>query len=111
MPQTLEIPLPVENNTVPSSFKIRTVLDGVEYVLLFNWNGREQLWNLSIMDASEAPIIMGMVLAADMELIGRFSVNGMPPGLLQLYDTSGNQEDAGRNDLGTRHRLFYQTNP
>lgn len=90
-------------------FKIRTVLDTVEVVLRFEWNGRENRWTLHILDAQENPLLMGLVLNINSELIERFEIPGLPPGLLVLYDTSDKNQECGRNDLGKRCVLMYES--
>lgn len=97
--------IPITN--VESSFKIRTILEDVELVLRFDWNGRDSRWQLSVMDAQETPLVMGLALNVNTELIHRYEIEGLPPGRLALYDTSGKFLEAGRDDLGGRCKLLY----
>lgn len=61
------------------------------------------------MDASEQPLLMGHPLNIDIELLERFEIDGLPPGKLTLYDMSEKSIECGRDDLGDRCQLLYQT--
>lgn len=106
MATVFEIPI---TNT-ESSFKLRTILESVELVLRFDWNGRDSRWQLSISDAKEEPLIMGLALNINTELIHRYEMSELPAGRLALYDTSGKFLEAGRDDLGGRCKLLYMEN-
>ena len=103
MPELFEIPI----TATEPSFKIRTIIEDIELVLRFDWNGRDARWQLSILTATEVPLLMGLPLNINTELLERFEVPGIPAGRLLLYDTRGGTAEAGRNDLGDRCRLFY----
>lgn len=103
--EILEIPL----NLPDASFKIRTILEDVQLILRFDWCERDIRWQISIYDTSENPLVLGMPLNVNLELIERFEIDGLPPGNLMLLDTSGRNEEAGRDDLGDRCKLVYQT--
>lgn len=100
-----EIPITADD----PAFKIRTVLEDVQIVLSFTWNERDERWQISIMDPNENPLLMGCALNINWELIQRFEIPGLPPGGLMLFDTSGKNKEAGRDDLGVRCKLIYQT--
>lgn len=104
MADIVEIPTDSEN----ASFKIRTDLEGATYVLHLHWNGRAERWFLSIFDADEQPILMGVPLNINMDVWGRFRLSALPPGILMLYDTTGRNEEAGRDDLGGKAVLIYR---
>ncbi|NIQ92445.1 MAG: hypothetical protein GWN93_27070 [Deltaproteobacteria bacterium] len=91
-----------------ADFKLRTVLEGGTYVFRIYWNSRQQRWHLSISDPDETPVLMGIPLVADTDVIGAFEIPGLPPGIIMLYDSGEKREEAGRDDLGSRHRLLYE---
>jgi len=99
-----EIPLNSEN----ASFKIRTILDDVEVVLLINWNDRIERWVLSIFDPSEVPLISGLPLHINTELLERFEVIGLPPGKMMLFDTTLQFIECPRDGLGDKYKLLYE---
>lgn len=104
MANIYEIPV----NAEFESFKVRTDLEGGTYVLQLDWNARAERWCLSIMDAEEAPILMGVPLNINMDIWGRFRMPALPSGMLMLYDTTGRNEEAGRDDLGSKAVLLYK---
>lgn len=105
MSEILEIPIDSEE----ASFKIRTSLEEKNLVLRFDWNDRSERFAISILDEDEDPIVMGMTLSINLELIARFEDDRLPPGLLMLYDSSDKNLECGREDLGKRCVLLYQT--
>lgn len=104
MATVYEIPL----DSLNASVKIRTVLEDIELVLRFDWNERLERWVLYIYDAEENPLVLGLVLNINQELIRRFEIEGLPPGNLILYDAEGTETECGRDDLGDRCKLLYQ---
>ena len=86
MAEILNIPLDSEN----ASFKIRTILEDIELVLLISWNTRAERWYLTIMNATEVTLLAGIPMHVDTEFIERFQIDGLPPGKLLLYDAGGN---------------------
>lgn len=104
MGAVLEIPLP----SAEASFRLRTTLEGREYVLGIHWNGRMERWILDLYDANDTPIVTGQPLHIDSDILMQFTKDELPPGMLMLYDTSGKHEEAGRDDLGSRAKLLYR---
>lgn len=105
MADILEIPVDSEN----PSFKFRTTLESVQLVMRFDWVIRIERWSMSIFDDSENPVLLGVTLNVNDELLERFEIAALPPGKMILYDTSGRNKECGRNDLGDRCKLFYET--
>lgn len=105
MPENFEIPLDSED----PSFKIRTSLENVNLILRFDWNDRQERWMISFYDEVENPLIYRTPLQIDQEFLFRFEIIGLPPGKMLLYDTSNKSVPCGRDELGKRCRLFYQT--
>lgn len=90
---------------------VRTKLDGVFYWLRLTWNPRESIWTLSISDADDNPLAHGLALRVETPLLGRTlrGLEGFPSGDIVPIDTSGQQTDPGRDDIGERVRLIYVT--
>lgn len=104
MPNVIEIPITSDF----SSFKIRTELEGFKLVLKFDWNGRDERWQISISDGDEVLLIGGIPLNINTEFLERWEIDGLPPGKMILYDTSDSLVEASLEDLGSRCRLFYE---
>jgi hypothetical protein len=82
-------------------------LDGTNYTLTFTFNDRMGKWFLNLGDATNNPIINQVPIIASMPLFNRFVGAAIPPGTLFAFDTSGQDMDPGRFDLGDRVRLLY----
>jgi len=105
MAEIFEIP----TNHDESDYKIRTVLEDIELVLRIRWNGRQQRWIMDILDSAEAVLLLGIVLNTNIEFIRRFQVEGLPPGLLMLFNKSGKFDECTFEGLGDTHALLYET--
>lgn len=92
-----------------ASFSQRLTLGNTLYIFLFNWSDAEARWFLNIMDQTNNPILMGIVMNTDEDLIGRFrvSVPALPQGFLFLHDMTLLGIEAGRNSLGKTHLLLF----
>lgn len=92
---------------VDAHFSLEVDLDGATYLLEFLWNTRGEFWTLSILDAAEAPLVMGIRIVAAWELLAQYSDDRLPGGRLLTVDMSGLGIDPGRDDLGKRVILVY----
>lgn len=85
-----------------------SALDGVDYVLAFNWSQRAGQWSLSLSDAAGSPVRVGMPLCAGWRLLRGVVDARRPPGELVVVDTTGKGDlDPGFGDLGKRFALVY----
>ncbi len=93
-------------------------LDGIQYTFEFYWNGRANSgltavgtsgsWFFSLYDVSGNLLIAGIRVVLDLPLLFRYTaVEGLPAGVLCAQDTSGQELEAGQNDLGSRVHLNY----
>lgn len=101
--ELIEIPI---QKSIPS-LKQRMILDDVEVVMRFDWNSRNETWHISFYDSVENPLLVGIPLFVNYDIIGRFIIDGMPPGQILCYDTSGQNMEAGLDDLGDRCKVYY----
>lgn len=97
-------------NDLPAYNYIIT-LEGTPYRLDFTWNARMNngvgKWMLQISDAQSNVIIGNVPVVATWPLFDRFKTKTLPPGTLFAFDSSGQNLDPGRFELGDRVRLFY----
>lgn len=104
MSTPLEIPIAVD---VPL-YTERVTLDGKEYLLRFDWNGREGRWYLDIGTVSEVWILRGLKLVANWPLLRKSVDPRKPPGSLMAVDFSDSGgEPPDFYDLGRRVKLLY----
>jgi hypothetical protein len=92
-----------------AAFKVRIALEGRDYVLSFDFNTRMNRWILGVYDAEENPIVVGIALNIDSSILRLYVDNSLPPGEMILFDTSEKHIEGGRNDLGKRCEILYQT--
>jgi hypothetical protein len=84
-------------------------LDGSTYTLELRWNVRGQAWFMKVLDAEGVNILQGDIKLVANFPLGAYTTGRSPPGVFMLIDTSGNEEEAGETDLGSRHKLLYWT--
>lgn len=93
-------------NDLPS-YNYVISLDGTNYGLSFTYNSRMGKWLLELTDAFQNSIIAPVPVVAMWPLFDRFVGNAIPPGRLFCYDSSGQNLDPSRYDLGDRCRIYY----
>jgi len=99
----VEIPTRVD----VSSFKYEIDLDSRTYIFKFHYIQRIKRWILNILDKNENPLLMGITLHSNLDLISRFKNPILPQGRFICYDTEGENKSAERDDLSVRVKLFY----
>lgn len=91
-----------------SAWNQRVILDGVAFLLDFNWNGREGSWYISLSDAEGNPLVMSRKVVTNRPLFKRFAfLAGMPKGEIFALDPSGKIPYAGYTELGSAVGLYY----
>lgn len=90
-----------------ASFKFTIDLEGTIYLFRFNWNTRNERWFFDIMLEDETPLLYGLPVFVNWDVVGRFKNALLPKGKIGFYDTSGQLLDPGRQDLGDRVRMLY----
>lgn len=91
------------------NYEQRVELDGIEYRLALAWNRRGEHWSLLLSLADGSPVVSGIRIVADTPLLAAVSHPDRPIGELVALDTSGASLDPGRDDLGQRVLLMYQS--
>lgn len=85
-----------------------TALDGVDFVLTFDWNQRMGRWMLHVATSGGAAIRTGMILNLDEQLLRGVTGTTRPRGEIYVHDTTGARDlDPGFSDLGARFLLLY----
>lgn len=78
-------------------------LQGVTYVLEFQYNAREQRWFMDILDVGETPLVRGICLTINRDLNGQYGSYVLPKGTFFCRDSSG----AGREPTFTSFALDH----
>lgn len=82
-------------------------LSGVLYRLRIHYKERQDSWYLDIRDADDAALVLGRRISTDNAILAKYRVEGLPPGLLILMDTTGARSECTYEDLGRSHLLAY----
>ena len=77
------------------------------YRVRVTWNERFGYWSLSIMEADETPIVMGLKMVENSLLLARVEDDRLPLGDLILARESGEPGRPSFNDLGVSVGLYY----
>lgn len=94
-------------DSLNSQYSLDVALSGTSYRLSFFWNVRGAFWTMDVTDLSDLPILMGVKLVADWDLLSNFANPLLPTGRLLCVDTSGAGTDPTDSDLGSRVILVY----
>lgn len=101
--------LPVRSDFKAYTFQID--LDGQTYTLTFRFNTRINLWVMDIADAVGTIIRggAGLVIQTNVPLTDQYQSNSsLPPGRFIAIDETGQNRDAGTDDLGNDIKLVYE---
>jgi hypothetical protein len=102
--------LPTFAQTSPR-WTVRVDLSGTRYTLYLSWNEQMQSWFLSLLHADGTPIIAGIRLVPNTQLLDcyRTVIPTLPSGSLIVMDAEQrpDNDDLNRTNLGTRYQLCY----
>ncbi len=109
----------IPTSTELSDYRQVTNLEGRDYVLAFVHNTREDRWYMNLADQDESPIVDGIKVVAEIDLLQRVTDPRRPPGKIVARDLTAPDptddqpkilsEDPGLRDLGGRITLLYFT--
>lgn len=97
--------LPVHSNS--EHYKFRTVLAGEIFAFRFDYNTRGDCWFFSVSDKNGAPILQGRRIALGTVYFDGLSDPRRPKGWIVALDTTNENVEAGRFDLGNRVILVF----
>lgn len=98
--------IPVRNDL--DAYSLVIDLDGTNYRLGFAYNLRCDRWFMSISGTDGTQMLAGIPILTNCDLGTRFKSAALPPGMFLAFDESGNNANAGRNDLGDNVKLLYR---
>lgn len=89
-------------------YSIRVTLSGAEYVLQFDYNGRQDRWYLHILAIDNTRIVSNMKAVCNWDILRKCVHPLRPPGYLFFLDPQRRDaEPPGFSDLGRRVSLWY----
>lgn len=89
------------------AYSFTTVLDNVSYLIEAAYNTRRDRWTLGIYDSGGTPLLVGIPLCIDRDLIAPYRTLSIPQGTLVCFDDTdaGTQPTLGSFLLD--HTLYY----
>lgn len=99
----LEIP----TFTDPSNYTEEVELDEAVFVLSFNFNSRDDRWYLDVLDQNDNQLRSSIRLVSGFPLFARWQIRGRPDGELTMIDPSGQDIEAGIDNIGIEVFLTY----
>ena len=94
-------------NLSPKAQSLTTSLNGVSYKFTFVWNYTENAWVINIDDQYGIPLIYGILMVSDVDLLAPYSYLGIGGGLVAINDTSS--DPIGYSELGVTGQLYFVT--
>ena len=82
-------------------------LEGVGYQFQFEWNDRDGFWYLTVGGPDQTTQAQGITMHVGTDKLEHFKYAEVPPGSLDVVDTSGKYIEPTRNDMGDRVLLYY----
>src|SRR5262245_3747309 len=81
------------------------LLDRRRYRLSIWWNTRAAQWILDLLDLNEEPIIQGLVIVPNRDLLVQFKSDPrVPPGRLFVIESGFGAQDISFQSLGANHQ-------
>lgn len=85
----------------------RTRLGKRDYLLTFDWNGRDNHWHLSIALEDQTPVVSGVKIVVGTPLLRTVPGANRPEGEIFAIDTTGSHADPTLETLGASVPLIY----
>jgi hypothetical protein len=84
----------------------RMNLDGRVYSLELAWNQYESSWHLSLFDAEDEPLVLGLRIVANWPLLRYYKADPrLPPGEMFAQDLTGDGSPPAFDDFGQGKRV------
>ena len=97
----------IPTSTALARYTQTTRLGDRTFRLDFAWNQRESSWWLSLYDAEDEPIALGIKIVPRWPLLTMVQDERRPQGEIVALDTTGQDEPPGLRDLGARVLLVF----
>ena len=91
------------------AYKIKIDLDDVTYTMQFYFNARMNRWHLNILTDNEEPLLMGIPVHVNVDLVGRFKETNktLPQGTMFATNSTSEYVEPFRDNFSTDVRLYY----
>jgi len=99
--------IPIDNDL--TSQEIEVVLDGTPFNINLTYNARFDFWTMNFLNLEDESLVAGIKLVLDFPLLEQWVDKGLPPGEIIAVDTTGNETEINRDNLGETVELVYLT--
>lgn len=90
-----------------SKFEMQIEIDGVIYIIKIQWNSLNEYWSMSIYNRNDDPLILGVKVVNNYDLLSQYVIEGLPKGNLICQSVIDEWGKIGRFDMGQKSDLFY----
>lgn len=88
-------------------YTFTTSLDGISYTLEVQYNVRSERWYMSIADAIGTPVVSGIPLLINRDLLAPYRTYDVPAGGMVVIDNTGADAEPTLDSFLTTHALYY----
>lgn len=99
--------LPTPPAPWPSKWRDLFILEGQQYWFVCQWNDRDGFWYLTVGASDLTTQAQGVTLNLGTDKLEYFKYGSVPPGFLDVIDTSGKYIEPTRQDMGSRVVIQY----
>lgn len=92
---------------LPAQWRASITLDNIQFNLIFRWNAMNQYWVMDILTSEDEPVIFGVKLVTNYNLLAQYSMNNKPPGNILCQNIVGQWIAIRRYDMGQTTELVY----
>lgn len=97
--------MPVKKQVASYEFTIQ--LEKVVYLFRFRFNFRMGRFLMDIASRDGVNVVAGIPLLYGVDLIGRFRLEGLPPGAFMINDSTGQMQSPNWDNFGSSVQLVY----
>lgn len=98
--------LPIQLPLDTPLFTIKVMLTGVDYILRFDYQERQDRWYFGLYTAENEPILVGRKVVCGWDVLRTCALSTRPPGQL-FFLSSDDQRPPGLTALGRTAILIY----
>lgn len=98
--------IPVRNDLY--AYTMRITLEKNIYMLSFRYNARMGRWVMDILTANEDPLVMGVVILVNQDLLGRFKEERLPNGTFFAININEKKNENNVDAFGNNLVLLYE---
>jgi hypothetical protein len=100
-------PYEIEGAEQQPVYDYTVTLSDTEYRIVLVYRERGDRWYMTIYDADDTVLLAGKKLSVNTPLLEIYEIDGLPPGDVVCWDSSGAEAECGYEDLGKRCLLLY----